>query len=190
MDSTNTSIEYPPRPGSGYSTALTFSRNTILNGTVYLNGEPAFSVVTSKSNSRTDICYLPSNSTIATIRRRELFSDTVKFPARNGGSSVPIKQWLPSTTLPNNRMECTSLVTDLGNFVWRTDVTYRLALFLEHDANHPVAFMIRTRPPEPLVLHIRDGSEGMIEDVLVSFIILEQRIRMKEKRIQSDMGYV
>ncbi|KAF9032935.1 hypothetical protein BJ165DRAFT_1357546 [Panaeolus papilionaceus] len=170
--------------------SLVFARNSILNGIVYSDGEPRFSVVTSKSNTRTDICYHPSQVNIATIKRRELFSDTVKFARRNGGNSIPIKQWLTSITLPMHRNECTSLVTDLGNFVWKTDVTYRLALFPEEDTNQPVAFMIRSRPPEPLVLHIRDGSEDMLEDILVSFVILEQRLRMKEKRIQSDMGYV
>jgi hypothetical protein len=68
-------------------------------------------------------------------------------------------------------------------------VTYRLALFPEESTEFPVAFMIRTRPPEPLAVHIRDGSEEIIEDILVSFVILEQRIRMKEKKIQSDMGF-
>lgn len=49
--------------------------------------------------------------------------------------------------------------------------------------------MIRVRPPEPLVLTLKTGCEEMVEDILVSFIILEQKLRMKEKRRTNAMMY-
>ncbi|KAF8162662.1 hypothetical protein B0H34DRAFT_628134, partial [Crassisporium funariophilum] len=162
---------------------LMFDRNSVLNATICASGSPAFTVTTSKSMTRTDICDVPGQCIISTIKRREVFSDTVKFPKRNGGSSVAINKWLRSITMPTHTEPCTSLVTDDGNFVWKTDPTYRLALFPEEDASVPIAYMTRVRPPEPLVLVFKAGSEDMVEDILVSFIILEQRLRMKEKLI-------
>jgi hypothetical protein len=48
---------------------------------------------------------------------------------------------------------------------------------------------MRVRSPEPLVLTLKAGCEEMVEDILVSFIILEQKLRMKEKRRMNVMMY-
>jgi len=145
--------------------------------------------MTNKAGTRTDLCDIHGQCIVATIKRREVFSDTVKFPSRNDGNSVAINKWLRPISLPNHREACTSLVTDSGNFVWKTDAAHRLALYPEEDAEVPVAFMLRVRNTQPLVLTLKEGSEEMVEDILVSFIILEQRIRMKEKRKQNEMMY-
>ena len=49
--------------------------------------------------------------------------------------------------------------------------------------------MLRRRDNQPPALSLKEGSEEMVEDILVSFIILEQRLRMKEKRKQTGMMY-
>lgn len=59
--------------------------------------------MTSKSGTRTDVCDIPGQCIVATIKRRELFSDTVKFPTRNDGNSVSISKWLRPITLLNHR---------------------------------------------------------------------------------------
>jgi len=182
-------MEVHDKPGDSSSQTLVFDRNSVINATLYSGASPSYTVITNKAMTRTDVCDIPGQCIVATIKRREVFSDTVKFPKRNDGNSVAINKWLRRITLPTHVEPCTSLVTDSGNFVWKTDPTYRLALYPEDDAQMPLAFMPRTRPPEPLILVLKEGSEEMVEDIIVSFIILEQRIRMKEKRRQNSMMY-
>ena len=50
--------------------------------------------------SRTDICDIPGQCIVATIKRREVLPDTVKFPARNEGHSIAVSKWLRPITVP------------------------------------------------------------------------------------------
>ncbi|CAA7261026.1 unnamed protein product [Cyclocybe aegerita] len=182
-------LELPPtssKPRSYY-----FDRNSVINSTLYCNSQPSYTIMTNKSGTRTDVCDIATQSVVATIKRREVFADTIKFPARNNGTSVAINKWLrPITHSPYHAEPSISLVTDVGNFVWESDAAHRLALYAEEDHQVPVAFFSRNRQPQDaIVLVMKSGAEEMVEDVIVSFIILEQRLRMKEKRRQNGMMY-
>lgn len=82
---------------------LTFDKNSLLNATIYTGTTPSHTIITNKAMSRTDICDLPARCIIATIKRRELFSDTVKFPERKDGNAVAINKWLRPITSPNHK---------------------------------------------------------------------------------------
>ncbi|KAF8957762.1 hypothetical protein BDZ97DRAFT_1669372 [Flammula alnicola] len=184
------SLELSSKSGaSSAQSFFIFDRNSVINATLYSGGSPSYTIITSKSGTRTDVCDIPGKCVVATIKRREILADTIKFTNRNDGKAVAINKWLRPTVVPSHVEPCTSLVTDVGYFVWKTDAAHRLALYSEDDAQVPLAFMTRVRPPEPLVLVLKDGCEEMVEDILVSFIILEQRLRMKEKRRSSAMMY-
>ncbi|KAF8179677.1 hypothetical protein BJ912DRAFT_982497 [Pholiota molesta] len=176
-------------PACGSGRAFLFDRNSVLNATLYSNGIPAYKIITSKPGTRTDICDIPGQCVVATIKRREILPDTIKLTNRHDGNAVAIKNWLKQITLPGHVEPSTSLTTEVGKFVWKTDAAHRLALYSEDDAEVPVAFTMRVRSPEPLVLTLKAGCEEMVEDILVSFIILEQKLRMKEKRRTNVMMY-
>ncbi|KAF8891128.1 hypothetical protein CPB84DRAFT_1683406 [Gymnopilus junonius] len=171
------------------SKSLVFDQHSVINATVYSGNLLTYSTITSKSMSRTDICDIPGQRIVATIKRRELLPDTVKFPSRNEGHSIAVSKWLRPVMVTSHPESCTSLVTDSGKFIWKTNPTYRLALFPAEDPEVPLAFAIRTRPPESLALTIKEECDEMMEDILISFIILEHRLRMKEKRRQNSMMF-
>ncbi|KAF9528265.1 hypothetical protein CPB83DRAFT_906989 [Crepidotus variabilis] len=125
--------------------ALTFDRNSVINGVVYLNDKLVYAITTNASGTRTDIC------------------------------NVHEQQW-------------TFIATDTGNFIWKTSSQYRLALFSEDDSRQPIAFTYRSDRAQPPVLNLQGGSR-ILDDILVSFVVLEQRMRMKEKRRQNGMLY-
>lgn len=84
------------------SRSFVFDRNSVIDVTLYSNGSPAYKIITSKSGTRTDICDIPGQCVIATIKRREILPDTVKLTNRNDGNAMAIKNWLKQITLPGH----------------------------------------------------------------------------------------
>ncbi|KAF9481293.1 hypothetical protein BDN70DRAFT_991978 [Pholiota conissans] len=82
--------------------SFTFDRNSVLDATLYSNGSPAYRIITNKSGTRTDICDIPGQHIVATIKRREILPDIVKFANKNDGNAVAIKSWLRPITLPGH----------------------------------------------------------------------------------------
>ncbi|KAJ3517485.1 hypothetical protein NLJ89_g484 [Agrocybe chaxingu] len=168
------------------SLSLMFDRNSVINATLYSRTSPMYKITTNKNATRTDLCDLADQRVVATVKRREIFPDVVVF-AHQRGKSVRISKWLKTMKVPGTRPTA-SIETETGRFTWRSDETHRLALYPEDETEFPIAYSRTVLDPPTIGLVIKAGSDTMHIEIITSFLILEHRLRMQEKR-QEDHLY-
>jgi len=165
-------------------TALVFTKSSTLNTTLLMNNRPYFKVSTlDAAGARTTITNVETNELLVTMKKRILQSDIVKFANKYGGKSLKQKDWLVETKMADGYPKWT-IHTPIGNFVWRKDIVYRLALCPENDLDHPIAYSQFPTVEDrsiPLTLLLTRGTESFRDEIVASFLILEQHIRMEEK---------
>ncbi|PPQ76434.1 hypothetical protein CVT26_013004 [Gymnopilus dilepis] len=170
------------------TSTLIFSKNSVLNTSLYLNARAVYEIATTDSAAeRTVIKDVATGEVVVVIQRRTVLSDIVVFSARDGRGEVTVKlkEWLKEKTLENGYSTWT-IETPIGNFVWRTDKSLRLALCPESNLDHPIAWAQLKTDTDPFALVLTRGTEPFREEIVASYIVLEQKMRMKEK---SFYGY-
>jgi hypothetical protein len=170
-----------PVPPKSYNFSLENMKNTKI-----FNNQPAsplYSVVTdTKSDKRTEIFDARGNHLLARIDRRDILPDTITFPNRNNGSSINLNKWLQKSKLDDGH-HIHSIETAHGTYVWKSDADYRLALYRKDDMTNPVAHLQRGTRTQNFAVIMQGEAELIRDDVIVSFLILEQRLRISEKNI-------
>ncbi|KAF8871741.1 hypothetical protein CPB84DRAFT_1967667 [Gymnopilus junonius] len=165
-------------------TILIFSNPSVINNVVFLNGRPLFRISTlDKSVEHTQIMDAQTKEVLVDIRERILQPDTIQFTNKYDGRVFKQRQWLVGGKLENGGLKWTINLA-IGKFVWRTDIVHRLALCPEYDLEHPAAYsQIPTSqdPSIPFALLLHRGTEPYREEILASFLIIEQRLRIEEK---------
>ncbi|TFK34888.1 hypothetical protein BDQ12DRAFT_737932 [Crucibulum laeve] len=178
MDSQTTLVN-----SSSPSIDLVFEKTSLvaLRNTVYLNSRPLYTITTSdRDGAKTKIFDASTSTLLVTIERRAFFSDRIIFTNRYDGKSLKVNNWIKELNV-SGQHPMHVIETPFGNFIWKVHVLHRHALFSEFDAEIPIAYM---RPPtrsSPMGLHLERGTENFREEILGSFLILEQRMKMKEK---------
>ncbi|KAF8882769.1 hypothetical protein CPB84DRAFT_1686529 [Gymnopilus junonius] len=165
------------------TTTLIFSKPSVINTTLFSNGHPLYSIATlDAAAERTTITDAATEEVLVTIQRRAVLADTVTFSRSSepNSNSVKLKDWLKERTLETGYSTWT-VETPIGNFVWRTDKSLRLALCPEGNLDHPIAWAQLKSETDPFALILTRGTEPFREEIVASFIILEQRMRLKEK---------
>ncbi|KDR82288.1 hypothetical protein GALMADRAFT_240780 [Galerina marginata CBS 339.88] len=173
-------------------TKLTFTKPGTLNNTLLLDNRPYFKVATlDPAGARTTITDAQTNELLVTIKRKSFQSDTIKFAHRYGGKSVKQKDWLVAGNMEDGSPKWT-IQTSVGDFIWRRDIVYRLALCPENDIEHPVAYCqfptLEDRSISWALLLTR-GTESFRDEIVASFLILEQVLRIEEKNLGVS-GYI
>lgn len=170
-----------PVPPKSYNFSLEDMKNTKI-----FNNQPAsplYSVVTDiKSDKRTDIFDVRGNRLLARVDRRDILPDTITFPNRNSGSSIHLSKWLQKSKLEDGH-HIHSIETAHGTYVWKSDAAYRLALYRKGDMSKPVAHLQQGTRTQNFAVIMQEEAELIRDDVIVSFLILEQRLRISEKHI-------
>lgn len=183
MQATTTTPTNPTPPKS-----YNFSREDMKNTKIFNNqpASPLYSVVTDiKSDKRTDIFDARGNRLLARVDRRDILPDTITFPNRNNGSSINLSKWLQKSKLEDGH-HVHSIETAHGTYVWKSNADYRLALYRKGDMSSPVAHLQRGTRTQNFAVIMQGEAELIRDDVIVSFLILEQRLRISEKHI--DVG--
>ncbi|KAG0701080.1 hypothetical protein DFH29DRAFT_982856 [Suillus ampliporus] len=184
MQSTTTLVN--PAPPKSYNFSLENMKNTKI-----FNNQPAsplYSVVTDiKSDKRTDIFDARANRLLARIDRRDILPDNITFPDRNSGSSINLSKWLQKSKLETGH-HVHSIETAHGTYVWKSDANYRLALYRKGDMSNPVAHLQLGSRTQNFAVIMQGEAELIRDDVIVSFLILEQRLRVFEKNIEVGGG--
>lgn len=184
-ESTETLIDATPL-------CLKFNRRSVTNVTIYSHSSPVYRVLTSKDGTKTDIYDVIGTETrVATIKRREFLADVVKYRNRPSGQDVvKINSWLKHEKLPDH-MGGVSLETSAGQLMWRYGQAelHRLALYQSKDFTSPIAYLDLTRPRVPMALTISPGYQDLIEDILISALILEWKLKMFERLKKHDLLY-
>ncbi|PPQ97200.1 hypothetical protein CVT26_000710 [Gymnopilus dilepis] len=194
---------YTPRMASSFSssevtlinpeppTVLKFSSPSVLNNVVSLNGKPIFMVSTlDAAGAQTKITDAQSKELLTVIKKKTFQPDTVQFTHKYDGKPLKQREWLVPGKFEDGRSKWTIHIP-LGRFVWRTDVVHRLALCPENDLEHPVAysqFPTFDDPSPPFALLLNRGTEPYRDEILASFLILEQHLRMDEKSMSVASG--
>ncbi|OAX39455.1 hypothetical protein K503DRAFT_769490 [Rhizopogon vinicolor AM-OR11-026] len=162
-----------------------------MKNTKIFNNQPAlplYSVVTDiKSDKRTDIFDARANNLLAHIDRRDILPDTITFPDRNDGSSINISKWLHKSKLEDGN-HIHAIETTCGSYVWKKDATYRLVLYRKDDMSNHVAHLQQGTRTQNFAVIMQPEAQLIRDDVIISFLILEQRLRVSEKNINIGGG--
>ncbi|KAH0579164.1 hypothetical protein H2248_003316 [Termitomyces sp. 'cryptogamus'] len=159
---------------------LDFSKNSMLNAILKERGRPVYSISTvDNAGSRTDIKDARTKRVLATIKRRSFLSDTVTFTDHYGGERLKLDKWLKPVQLADGS-DATMIETSRGAFFWKLHPIHRLALFSESDLVKPLAYA-EIVVGQTMSLVLDSVTVGFQEQIIASFIILEQKFRMEEK---------
>ncbi|KAH6899162.1 hypothetical protein BKA70DRAFT_1437649 [Coprinopsis sp. MPI-PUGE-AT-0042] len=175
---------------------LKFNRRSASNATLYSGSFPIYKVTTNKDGTKTDVydvvgaggahCYYQT--------KRIPSRRSVKYRNRPAGSDiVKLASWLKYERLEEGCKTCVSFDTSCGQFTWRYGHAerYRMALYKSKDFSSPIAYLKNTDRNIPMLLHINAGHQEMIEDILLSVLILEYKLKMYERfeeAMTSSMG--
>ncbi|TFK34889.1 hypothetical protein BDQ12DRAFT_689008 [Crucibulum laeve] len=171
------------------SVDLVFEKPSIssLHNTVYLNSRPLYTITTrARDGAQTKVFDVSTTHLAITIDRSVFFSDKITFADRNDGKAIKVNDWMKETKIPKQH-PIHVMETPYGKFTWKVDVVHRHALYSEADPENPIAYMKPATSSSPMALHLESGTESFREEILGSFLLVEQRMRMKEK--ESTIGY-
>ncbi|KAF8162647.1 hypothetical protein B0H34DRAFT_651301 [Crassisporium funariophilum] len=174
-ESQETLVNVEPR------TELVFTTSSVMNTSLLFHHRPTLNIATKDAaGALTLITDLQTNELLVTIKRRTLHPDTVKFAYRYDGKAVKIKDWMQEGKMEDGRLKWT-MNTPVGRFVWRKDVALRLALWAENDGLHPIAWSQLKTEYVPHALVLERGTEIFRDEIVASYLILEQQMRIEEK---------
>ncbi|TFK24627.1 hypothetical protein FA15DRAFT_655723 [Coprinopsis marcescibilis] len=171
--------------------SLKFNRKSVTNATIYSSALPVYKITTTKDGSQTDIFdVLGSETRIATIKRREFLPDVIKYRNRTMANVVKINNWLKHEKLEGN---ATGVCFDSssGPMAWKygEQERYRMALYKDKDFDHPIAYLDTSQSSVPIRLVITSGYQDLVEDILLSALILEHKLKMFERMKKHDLLY-
>ncbi|KAF7441319.1 hypothetical protein PC9H_001668 [Pleurotus ostreatus] len=169
-----------------------FSPNSIRNATFspHPNGQPLYTLSTDvRSNSKTTIANAQTGAVVAYIERNEILPDTVKFSGRNEGKKMRVSKWLVAGKTPD-KFPVTFMETKLGRCIWKSDPSYRLALFRPDDVKYasPIAHIQNAQQQlllliddqlfkEDEVVYTNDEQMVNLVDILAAVSYLEGKLR-------------
>ncbi|KAH7917820.1 hypothetical protein BV22DRAFT_1100827 [Leucogyrophana mollusca] len=183
MDSTLTLVN-PTSPTQYY-----FSASSLKNTSIFVKpSRPVYTVTTAlKADKRTELKDARTGRTIAIWERREFLPDTIAFPDRDNGSTAHVNKWLDKTKLSDG-YPVHVMQTAHGSLVWKSNAEYRLGLYPNDNLDQPLAYYQLNIPGENPALVIESAGEQIRDDIIASFLILEQRLRMLDKNINVGGG--
>ncbi|KAF4604384.1 hypothetical protein EYR40_001562 [Pleurotus pulmonarius] len=196
MDSTITLVN-PSTP-----VVLVFTKNSTTNTGIALKGSESRILYSVSSDaltcSKTTIA--DSAGTVAVINKRDILPSTVSFPRRDAQGNVKLSKWLKQQKTADGH-PIIVIGTALGQFGWKYDTT-RIALWSLGDEGNglPSAYLQPATSSSPLSLVVEpsglslvsDGYGWMhdaktrqfVEEVLVSALVVEHRLRIKDRIYQ------
>jgi len=185
------------------SVSLPFTSTVPLNTTILYGNLPMFRIFSDENIQRTQVVEQRCGQTVAVIEWNNIFSDTVSFPSRNGGKKVKISKWL-QTQQPSNGSRVIAMNAAIGRCYWKSDKTFRLALYMSDDPEFSTPFAYLQQASQssglrtPMTLNIQTSQLSLNErgllalddpwtlevlyDIITAALILEHRAQMQEKR--------
>ncbi|KAJ8587867.1 hypothetical protein M405DRAFT_793793 [Rhizopogon salebrosus TDB-379] len=162
-----------------------------MKNTKIFNNQPAlplYSVVTDlKSDKRTEIFDARADRLLARIERNNILPDTITFPSRNDGSSINLSRWLQKGKLEDGH-QIHAIETGHGTYMWKSDRELRLALYRKDDMSNHVAHLQEGSRTQNFAVIMQPEAQLIRDDVIISFLILEQRLRVSEKNVNVGGG--
>ncbi|KAF9481295.1 hypothetical protein BDN70DRAFT_991980 [Pholiota conissans] len=170
---------------SEQTTELTLSTKSILNTLLLTKGKPSIAISTvDPAGAVTKIINLATGQLLATIKRRTFLPDVVKFEQLYNGEPLKIREWLLEVKISGQYTKWI-VNTPSGTFVWHVHKIFRLALFPENDSENPIAWL---QLDGSFSLVLKRSTEGFRDEIITSFVILEQQMRLEEKKISKANG--
>ncbi|KIJ63422.1 hypothetical protein HYDPIDRAFT_29666 [Hydnomerulius pinastri MD-312] len=183
MDSTLTLVN--PAPPTPY-----FLSNTDLKDAV-IYAHPAVPLYKITSDSKqiqiSDGC--TPGRVIAVLQRRDLLSNTVSFPERNGGSHISVQKWLRKTRMPDGSVACI-METDYGPYIWKMISRHRQKVYADYDQDRSIASCyLHERLSHGKPAFVLDSQmEPLRDDFVVAYLIQRHRVMMEDKALNLFVG--
>ncbi|KAI0074688.1 hypothetical protein K474DRAFT_1665128 [Panus rudis PR-1116 ss-1] len=188
MDTQLTLVDYAaPFPEREADSVLTFSRDSLLDSTLSLQGTNSvvYTIQTTPATELTTIRrYVPGSVedpfVVVKIERNDFLSDQVTF---GDLPRMKTNKWLKKRSFCDPRA-CD--VEGAPRYVWKPTNAREIALY--HDVSSlssliPIAwFRSSFGTGEPATLSLQPETRDIQDAVLASLIIVEQRYRVKDKR--------
>ncbi|KDR69954.1 hypothetical protein GALMADRAFT_31287, partial [Galerina marginata CBS 339.88] len=175
----------PPEP----TISLVFSTPSVTNSTLFVDARPIVRIsTTDAAGDHTTICDANTKELLVDIQHHTLRSDTVTFTHHFDGKPLKLKEWLKEETLGDGS-PAWAMETSVGSLVWRPDVSFRLAVIVGGETAQPIAWAHLQTHSTPLTLVISRGTQAIRDEIVASFIVLEQRMRMSEKGYAKADGW-
>ncbi|KAJ7907817.1 hypothetical protein B0H13DRAFT_1715704 [Mycena leptocephala] len=156
---------------------LTFSKDSMINTTLYRDSRPVYTISTKLQGTATEIRAAGTAELLARICRNDILPNTVAFPSINDGKEMRLSKWLRGCKLPDGS-HAYVIETELGKCFLKKHRTHRLVLFTEHDLETPVAHWELPDGSSPLSLILYPGTENFHPQIIAAFTIQDLKMRM------------
>ncbi|KAJ7875034.1 hypothetical protein B0H13DRAFT_1723284 [Mycena leptocephala] len=170
MDSQLTLVDSAP------PICLTFSKDSMINTTLYRDSRPVYTISTELQGTTTEIRAAGTAELLARICRNDILPNTVAFPSINDGKVMRLSKWLRGCKLPDGS-HAYVIETELGNYFLKKHRTHRLVLFTEHDLETPIARWELSSGSSPLSLILYPGTENFYPEIIAAFTIQDLKMR-------------
>jgi len=177
-------------------TAFSFLQDDMKNTEIYsADHRLLYTVRTDKnSDSHTMVYRSDSEDVVASIKRRTILSDTISFahePSRKLG------KWLRAAGGRSSELPAT-FEWQNQNYTWRHDSGRKISLYAELDPETPIAWFrspsrqtgSSTRGSSRAVLALQADGLGIVDGVVVSLLVVENNLRLRDLRIANGDGKV
>ncbi|KAF9533649.1 hypothetical protein CPB83DRAFT_890120 [Crepidotus variabilis] len=164
---------------------LVFDRNSVINATLLTREGPAYRVETNRNVTKTSLRDLHENKLVAVWKRRDIFPDIVQFEHRR--KKLRLRKWLKKFS--NEEIGGHELTIEDMRFLWKSHHQHRVALFADQDLHNPLAHCRMLQDSHTISLVIQACVSGATKvEIIMSFLVVEHRQRMKEKRLRLHAG--
>ncbi|KAG6824541.1 hypothetical protein H0H92_006514 [Tricholoma furcatifolium] len=153
------------------------NKKSLLNTVFSSKGRPVYAVVTTYSPSAGDHTYFKDAETgrvLATITRRSILADTLTFADYYDGKAIHVNKWVVWAKKDGKETGVIDIAE--GRFIWKADELHRFRLYSESDEQTPLAYEVLA-PQTPVGLVMEPGTEHYRLQILVSYFIMEQKLR-------------
>ncbi|KAF9546893.1 hypothetical protein CPC08DRAFT_769557 [Agrocybe pediades] len=187
--------------------SLIFDRNSVVSATLYSRTGPKYRISTNITVTRTDLYELSqdasgpgtsvSQTMVASVKRRDFLPNVVVFKHRKG-RAIRLNEWLRRDKNGRpGRSPSAELTTLDGHYTWIANSTHRLALYARKGSHttmpfhavspidqQPIAYSKTVDSPPTLALVLRDCdcSDDTKIEIIMSFLVMENKLRQKEKQ--------
>ncbi|KAK7040279.1 hypothetical protein VNI00_009746 [Paramarasmius palmivorus] len=168
---------------------LTFDQNNIRNTTISIQSSPAYILKTTAGTlgTKTELIDALTKQPIGSIERKELLPDVVKLKSVDNSKPIKLNKWLHKVKLPDGSTGTKVNISSQSQFIWKTHTVHRLALYPESSDTF-TACMEPATPSSSLALLIFPGAMQYADQIILSFLALEQELRMSDNSMRNANG--
>ena len=169
-----------------------FSSSDVRNTQIFSAGSLAYPIYTTVTDAKTDKRTEMKNAqgdVVAVWTRRDILSDTISWPRRDGGKSTTTNRWLKKADGADGTVAY-SLITPVGPVLFRSSAKHRIGVYLlsplasasSIDETDSIAYLdsVTEGHAPSLVISAQAEAEAIRDEIVLAILVLGHKFRITD----------